>query len=543
MKKSNSEPDSRGAMKGLQNILRRGISSILRLSSSSDNTMALVKPAQSLFTMPTAESSLVVGLPEQGGPPIQATDPKVLGEYYLREIAKNLNIDQTLRYSVIKYWREAWWRWNGRRHVPLPAGELRAHMTEVIRPLVVGLAAKLDCKSVPLITRATISNVFQAMSGAVLLPNESESPCWLGESNSSEVHLSMQNGLLNLDGLLDGRHAPLIPHTPEYFTQVAFPYPYEPGATCDDWLEFLNQVLEGDTDRIALLREWFGYCLIYDLTQHKFLVMEGEGANGKSVVCEIFTAMLGSENVSHVPLEMFGERFQLTPTLGKIANIVAEIGEVDRVAEGFLKQFTSGDRMYFDRKGIQGVDAYPTARLVFATNQRPRFRDRSRGLWRRMILMPFRVQIPDEQQDKKLPEKLKRELPGIFNWAVEGLRRLREKGYFTEPSICKEALGEYRLESNPARVFLLGHFVEDPAASVDVQFAYDAYRDWAETNGYRGLNASEFGKEVRRAFPKVQKKKRGARDARRFQYVALRGIPIGVELVDVNEEMRSDPAA
>ena len=89
------------------------------------------------------------------------------------------------------------------------------------------------------------------------------------------------------------------------------------------------------------MQEWVGYTLTPDTSQQKFLVAEGEGANGKTVFLETHTQLLGPENVSHVPLEMFGMRFQLTSTLGKLANICSEVGEIDRVAEGTLKQFTS----------------------------------------------------------------------------------------------------------------------------------------------------------------------------------------------------------
>jgi putative DNA primase/helicase len=126
----------------------------------------------------------------------------------------------------------------------------------------------------------------------------------------------------------------------------------------------------------------------------------GEGANGKSVLLDVLTALLGEENVSQVPLEMFGQRFQLTPTIDKLANICAEVGEISAVAEGVLKQFTAGDRMYFDRKGIPGIERYPTARLILATNNRPRFRDRSMGIWRRILLVPFRFTVPPTKQDR-----------------------------------------------------------------------------------------------------------------------------------------------
>jgi phage/plasmid-associated DNA primase len=134
-------------------------------------------------------------------------------------------------------------------------------------------------------------------------------------------------------------------------------------------------------------------------------------ARDSAAIAEVIGSQ-GEENVSHVPLEMFGQRFQLTPTLDKLANICAEVGEVTSVAEGVLKQFTAGDRMYFDRKGIPGVQRYPTARLILATNNRPRFRDRTMGIWRRILLVPFRYTVPVDRQDRDLPRKLKEELPG-----------------------------------------------------------------------------------------------------------------------------------
>ena len=105
-----------------------------------------------------------------------------------------------------------------------------------------------------------------------------------------------------------------------------------------------------------------------------------------------------------------------------------------------LKQITAGDRLYLDRKGIAGVDIKPTARLVLATNNRPPLGDRSQGLWRRLLLVPFRVSIPESQQDRQLARKLRGELPGILNWALDGLIRLRQQGRFTESQVGLEAL-------------------------------------------------------------------------------------------------------
>ena len=233
------------------------------------------------------------------------------------------------------------------------------------------------------------------------------------------------------------------------------------------------------------------------------------------------TALLGATNVSHVPVELFDRRFQLTPTLGKLANIATEVGEISRGAEAVLKAFTSGDRMYFDRKGIPGIEALPTARLAFAANNLPRFADRSSGIWRRMLLLPYRMVIAADRQDPHLIRALLQELPGIFNWAAEGLRRLRRRGHFTEPRECREALEAYRTESNPARGFLQECAYLDPRTRTACETAYERYRAWCHEHGYILLDASQFGKEVARCFPKVERTRgAGSGSPRRLWYYA-----------------------
>src|SRR5262249_57691869 len=94
------------------------------------------------------------------------------------------------------------------------------------------------------------------------------------------------------------------------------------------WLAFVREMVEGDDERIAVLQEWFGLCLTPDTSFHKLLIMDGDGGNGKSVVLDVLAAMVGEANVSNVPLELFDQRFQLTPTLGKLVNIAAESDNV-----------------------------------------------------------------------------------------------------------------------------------------------------------------------------------------------------------------------
>jgi P4 family phage/plasmid primase-like protien len=319
--------------------------------------------------------------------------------------------------------------------------------------------------------------------------------------------IAFTNGVLDFHALLGGQPVRLTPHAPALFSLSCLPFAYDSGATCPTFDQFLNQMFP-DPDVRALLQEWTGYNIVYDVSQQRFLILYGEGANGKTVYTTCLRELLGGRNVTGLGLEAFnsGRTFPLAATLGKLANISGEIGEWDKTAEGLLKQYVSGERMTVERKHRDPFEFTPSARLTFCTNTLPRFVDRSDGLWRRLLLVPCTVQILDEKlQDKRLvsPEfwRTSGELPGVLNWAIEGLRRLRQRGHFQEPAACKAAKTEFRVESNPAAVFLAENVRANPTGSIVSSDLYGRYKGWAEAAGHHPLPAPHFGREVGRAFP------------------------------------------
>ena len=98
---------------------------------------------------------------------------------------------------------------------------------------------------------------------------------------------------------------PIWMHRPQLFSLTCLPFAYDPAATCPQWEAFLNYVLESDQKRIALLQEYFGYCLIPGNKYQKFLMLEGVGGNGKGVTAAVLQEMLGASNVSNVGPEKF----------------------------------------------------------------------------------------------------------------------------------------------------------------------------------------------------------------------------------------------
>src|SRR5262249_53998966 len=155
----------------------------------------------------------------------------------------------------------------------------------------------------------------------------------------------------------------------------------------------------------------------------------------------------------------------------------------------------------------------------------PRFSDKSDGIWRRLILLPLNVTITEEERvygmDKVDWWVASGELPGILNWTLAGLDRLRMQGGLTRAKVCDESLDKYRTENTPARMSLLETCREEPNGKTSCEALYLAYRRWCEVNGYTPLADRSFGKEVHRVFKKTERKKVGPRDNRVWCYCGV----------------------
>jgi P4 family phage/plasmid primase-like protien len=449
--------------------------------------------------------------------------------------------------GVYRFWRGSVWRYEGDRYVEVAEADLKAHLTAHIE-------AELDRgrrqgdhrgqqegkgrgrrrrkgKKGPggqprrRLTFGTslLNATLQSLKGKAFLDQARVAmPSMIGQG--ARDLLALKNGLLDLDT------GELLPHTPDWFSSTCLPYEYDPELACPTFLAAVERVTGGDEEKARLLQEWFGYNLIPCTDAQKFLILHGEGANGKSALCAALEALLGPENVSHVSLGELGESFGLAPTLGKLANISADMSQLDRLAEGKLKQLTSGDGVTVNRKFLPAVTAKPTARLTLATNNLPRFSDRSQGLERRAILLPCDAVIPEGERvpgmDKPSFWAESGELPGLLNWALEGLDRLRKNHFrFTDPAACTRAKQDHLDDCNPARAFLRDCCEAAPGEATFSADLYQAFERWCEQEGKTPLPASEFGKQVRRAYPVADaiKMKRAGKAER--AWVGVRLLP------------------
>ena len=401
-------------------------------------------------------------------------------------------IDKT--YYTLQYYQSTFYRWDNGRYIKVSDDEIRL----LIKQYLHDTNKAPDVEQIR-VTSSLIGNVVLCVAGmeGVHIPEARQLNSW---DDGNEIHyqtISFNNGLL----LFGGKGPAFLKHTPKYFTIVKLPYDYDPDADYLQWEDFLLEIMSCDAERVMLLQQWAGYLLTSNLRQQKFLLITGEGANGKGVFFELIERMVGRENCTHIPLAQFGRPFVLATTIGKVANLSSESSAaIDAFGETVLKSYTAGDAMSFQRKYQDAIEVIPTAKVMIATNQLPKFHDKSQGIWRRMLFVPFEKVYDEDEQNKNLADELAQGLPGIFNWALKGMELLQEDGGFISPVKCRNALEDYKRSVNPARAFLQDNYeIDAEVEGVPCEDVYSQYKNWCDENGCRALNSSNFGKEVKRA--------------------------------------------
>jgi P4 family phage/plasmid primase-like protien len=212
----------------------------------------------------------------------------------------------------------------------------------------------------------------------------------------------------------------------------------------------------------------------------------------------VLVALLGHENVSAVTPLQLDNKFQRAHLLGKLANVVTELAEGTMLPDAAMKSITSGEKMTAEDKFKPPFDFEPFSTLVFATNHLPHTRDFSEALFRRAIILPFNRVFSEKEQDKNLTAKLKTELPGILNLALEAIGGVLGRGYFTESKSVNEMKAQWRLEADQAAQFLQECCVPESGHREASQTMYSSYRTWAQDQGINKLlNRNNFTKRLK----------------------------------------------
>ena len=260
----------------------------------------------------------------------------------------------------------------------------------------------------------------------------------------------------------------------------------DPGAACTAWIAFLDRIFSGDSELIDFMQRSIGYSLAGDSTEHRLWFLYGSGANGKSTLVETILALLGSYGAkatnSLFCIDRHGREpeSEIAALRGSRLVIGEELEDGAKLAEARVKGMTGGDTLRGRFLYGEPFDFSPTHAAWMFGNHKPRISGNDSGIWRRINLVPFTVSIPKAERDPELARKLRVELPGILQWAINGCLRWQSEG-MTDPEVIREAVAEYRSNED-----ILAEFIEDETEDgeqVTKSELYLRYEVWAKGEG------------------------------------------------------------
>ncbi len=314
--------------------------------------------------------------------------------------------------------------------------------------------------------------------------------------------------LLNCpNGTLDLHTGQIRPHRQEDFITKLCPTPYYPAAGCPLWEAAIDRHMGGNQTLVRYLQRVYGYSLTGCTSEQYLWIFHGVGANGKSLELGTMQDVLGQDYAMKAVADLLlVKRSESHPTeradlFGKRLVCCIETDEGRRLAESLVKELSGGDRIRARRLYENHWEFTPTHKLILAANHRPAVRGTDHAIWRRIRLVPFGVVIPDAEQDKTLPEKLKAEAPGILAWCVRGCLEWQRNGLGCPPEV-QAATDGYRQEQDSLAQWMGDCCILEPSASARAAELLASYRNHS---GDDRTTLTAFGKMLtERGFDKAK---------------------------------------
>jgi P4 family phage/plasmid primase-like protien len=315
--------------------------------------------------------------------------------------------------------------------------------------------------------------------------------------------IDFESGFLNCNnGVLDVVNRELKPHSPDVFFKYVLEHDYNPDAECPIFLNSLNLITKGDTELQKLIQQVFGYCIEGGHPKaEKFFVFLGGGGNGKSTILTALRNLIGLSNISSIPVSLLDRPFSAISLDGKLANLSDETPKFSKNGE-ILKNIVTGGYIRAAHKGMDEIDLKCNARLIFACNKTPNFGDDSDGMMRRIVTIPFNHKIDDKEADRNISQKIKAEMSGVLNWALDGLKELMDNDYkFIMPKSVEESNEALRQETDSAYGFLREYleFLAGPNGENVYESRsdiYDAYNHYCKRSNLLAISARAFGEKL-----------------------------------------------
>ena len=334
-------------------------------------------------------------------------------------------------------------------------------------------------------------------------------PMLIDELDGYSDYLNVQNGIVNM------RNGELIPHDSSFMMSKICNCEYDStGAKKPErWLKFLGEVCNGDKELVHYLQKCVGYSLTGSVKEQCAFFLYGLGNNGKSTFLETIADMLGDYASNAQPDTIMMRKFGDNGSGSDIARLrsarlvtTEEPTEGVRLNEGLIKQLTGGGKVTCRFLYGDEFEYAPEFKIWIATNHKPIIQGTDVGIWRRIRLIPFEVNIPAEKVDKQLKYKFREEMPQILRWAVEGCMMYHKEGL--EPPKCvQDSTAEYKAEMDLIATFMEACVVIDYTSveTIPANELYSVYAEWAKTNNEYVMTSRKFFGEFGKRAPEKRR--------------------------------------
>lgn len=298
------------------------------------------------------------------------------------------------------------------------------------------------------------------------------------------------------EGMLDWKTGQITPWNPEYFTTVSYNLNYDPTADCPRFKNYLSEWLP-DAQVRDVVQEFIGYCLIPNTKFRKALFLYGKGSNGKSMLLE-FLQKFFKEHLSTLSYDNLFSRFGPANLKDKLVNIYDDTTVSFTKETSNLKNMIAGGQLEAEFKGKDHFTFINVARMIFSSQETPKTSDHSDAWYGRWFFVKFPNKFkPSNAKKTEIQTALNEELPGIFNWMIEGLKRLMENDGFSDSRELVVSSQEYRSQNDSVSMFMNHMCVLDKASQgTSLNTLYKIYVVWSEYEGLRPLSKRTFAERI-----------------------------------------------
>lgn len=277
------------------------------------------------------------------------------------------------------------------------------------------------------------------------------------------------------------------------FTPFYLDVMYNPEAYDQNVDDFLNFICFNRKDMRVVIEEILGHILLVDRFPHKIFFLTGSGANGKSTFVEMITKFTG-ELSSHIDIANFDDGTSLVSLVGKLVNVADDVDAIYLEKSKNLKTMASGNTVGARAIYSQPITLKNTATLIFTANEPPVFKDKSDGIGRRLVILPFENKV--KERIYNLDELLSTDNAKsyILNLALAGVKRIYDnKLEISESKTIVEATKQYYLDNDS----VLAYLNEYPAINNNpITTVYEAYEEFCEDSNLKAVSRVKFSRRL-----------------------------------------------